>query len=336
MPPALQAMTVALLALAVVLLLVVLLRLPRPDGTAGLVQQQLVELRNRLDGLVAAQRALPATLAEGAREQLGVLGDVRDRLGALQATTRQLERLGQSVGEVERLLQVPKLRGTIGERWLEQLLADVMPSGSFELQYAFRSGERVDAVVRVGDRLVPVDAKFPLEACRRMVLAGSEEERERERRAFLRSVRARVDEIAERYLRPDENTFEFALMYIPAESVYYEAVVRDAGTDGEQGVLEYALARKVVPVSPHTFYAYLLVVLHGLRGLEVEARAREILDGLGALRQQFDAFWTAHDKVGTHLANAARQYEESMRLRGRVEDGFARLGSAPPEGRSGT
>ena len=335
MPPALQAMTVALLALAVVLLLVVLLRLPRPDATAGLVQQQLVELRSRLDGLLAAQRALPAALADGAREQLGVLGDVRDRLGALQATTRQLERLGQSVGEVERLLQVPKLRGTIGERWLEQLLADVMPSGSFELQYPFRSGERVDAVIRVGDRLVPVDAKFPLEACRRMLLAAGEEERERERRTFLRSVRARVDEIAERYVRPDENTFEFALMYIPAESVYYEAVVRDAGTDGEGGVLEYALARKVVPVSPHTFYAYLLVVLHGLRGLEVEARAREILDGLGALRQQFDAFWTAHDKVGTHLTNAARQYEESVRLRGRVEDGFARLASAPEEGGAG-
>jgi DNA recombination protein RmuC len=191
-------------------------------------------------------------------------------------------------------------------------------------------------VIRVGDRLVPVDAKFPLEACRRMLLAASEEERERERRAFLRSVRARIDEIAERYVRPEENTFEFALMYVPAESVYYEAVVRDAGTEGEDGVLEYALARKVVPVSPHTFYAYLLVVLHGLRGLEVEARAREILDGLGALRQQFDAFWTAHDKVGSHLGNAARQYEESVRLRGRVEDGFARLGSAPPEGRSGT
>jgi DNA recombination protein RmuC len=176
-----------------------------------------------------------------------------------------------------------------------------------------------------------VDAKFPLEACRRMLAATSEEERERERRAFLRSVRARVDEIAERYLRPEERTFEFALMYIPAESVYYEAVVRDAGAEGEEGVLEYALARKVVPVSPHTFYAYLLVVLHGLRGLEVEERAREILDGLGALRQQFDGFWTAHDKVGGHLANAQRQYEESVRLRGRVEDGFARLGAAPPE-----
>jgi DNA recombination protein RmuC len=335
MPPVLQAAIVALLLLAVALLFVVLLRRPPQDGTATLVQQQLVELRGRLDALASAQRALPAAVADGAREQLGVLGDVRDRLGALQATTRQLERLGESVGEVERLLQVPKLRGTIGERWLEQLLSDVMPSGSFELQYAFRSGERVDAVVRVGDRLVPVDAKFPLEACRRMLLATTEEESERERRVFLRSVRARVDEIAERYLRPEENTFEFAFMYVPAESVYYEAVVRDAGGDGDGGLLEYALARKVVPVSPHTFYVYLLVVLHGLKGLEVEARAREILDGLGALRQQFDAFWTAHDKVGTHLTNAARQYEETVRLRARVEDGFARLASAPPEARSG-
>jgi DNA recombination protein RmuC len=333
MPPALQAMTVALAALAVVLLLVVLLRLPRPDGTAGLVQQQLVELRSRLDGLVAAQRALPATLAEGAREQLGVLGDVRDRLGALQATTRQLERLGQSVGEVERLLQVPKLRGTIGERWLEQLLADVMPSGSFELQYAFRSGERVDAVIRVGDRLVPVDAKFPLEACRRMLLAASEEASAEAARSCGRcapgSTRSPTATSGRRRTRSSSP------QRTSRRSVYYEAVVRDAGTEGADGVLEYALARKVVPVSPHTFYAYLLVVLHGLRGLEVEARAREILDGLGALRQQFDAFWTAHGKVGSHLANAARQYEESVRLRGRVEDGFARLASAPEEGGAG-
>jgi len=327
--PALQLVVAALLALCVALLLVVVFRRAPSDGVAALVQQQLVELRGRMDALAAAQRELPAVLAQGAREQVNVLGDVRDRLGALQATTSEIERLGQSVGEVERLLQVPKLRGTIGERWLEQLLADVMPNGSYQLQYTFRSGERVDAVLQVGERLVPVDAKFPLDACRRMLDATDPAEQERERRQFARSVKGLVDQIADKYLRPDEGTLEFALMYVPSESVYYEAFVRDAAADDETSAIGYALRRQVVPVSPHTFYAYLLVILHGLKGLEVERRAREILDGLGALRQQFDAFWTAHEKVGTHLGNAARQYEESVRLRGRVEDGFARLAAAP-------
>ena len=322
MPGAFQIIVVLGFVVTVALLAVLVMR--RDGAGEAAVRQQLGELRGRLDAVAAAQTALPAAVAEGARAQLGVLGDVRDRLGDLQATTRQLEQLGRSVGEVERLLQVPKLRGTIGERWLEQLLSDVMPEGSFASQYAFRSGERVDAVIKVGGRLVPVDAKFPLEAYRRVATATTDDDRERERRALLRSVRARVDEIADKYIRPDEGTFDFALMYVPAEGVYYDAVVRES--DGDAGVLAYALQRRVIPVSPHTFHAYLTVVLHGLKGLEVEARAREILDGLGALRQQFDALWGAYEKVGAHLRNAARQYDETERLRGGVAQGFDRLG----------
>lgn len=324
MSDALQLALVAGVALSVILLLVIVLRRPPADATPSLVQQQLVELRRRLDELASAQRALPATLAEGAREQAGVLADVRERLGALGEATRRLETLGAAVTDVQQLLQVPKLRGTVGELWLEELMAQVLPPAAFATQHAFHSGERVDAVLQLGGRLVPVDAKFPLESCRRMLAARDEGERERERRAFLRSVRARIDEIADKYIRPDEGTYDFALMYVPAEGVYYEAVVRDAGTE-EDGVLTYALEKRVVPVSPHTFYAYLLVILHGLKGLEVEARAREILDGLGALRQEFAAFWTAHEKAGTHLQNAARQYDESVRLRNRVETGFERM-----------
>lgn len=330
MSDAVQVLLVAGVALTVVLLVVVAFRRPAADPTAALVQQQLVEMRRRLDELAAAQRALPAAVADGAREQAGVLADVRERLGALGEATRRLESLGAAVADVQQLLQVPRLRGTLGELWLEELIGQVLPPAAFTVQHTFRTGERVDAVLRLGDRLVPVDAKFPLEACRRMLAATDDAERERERRTFLRSVRVRIDEIADRYIRPEEGTYDFALMYVPAEAVYYEAVVRDADA-GDESVIAYALERRVVPVSPHTFYAYLLVILHGLKGLAVEARAREILDGLGALRQQFDAFWAAHEKVGTHLGNAARQYDESARLRARVEGGFTRLASGPPE-----
>src|SRR6266700_2279277 len=193
MPPA---VAIAILIL-VALLVVVLLRRPGGERAAGLIQQQLIELRAKFDHLVAAQQELP----------------------------KRLETMGETVSDVQQLLQVPKLRGTIGEVWLAELLQQILPASHYEMQYTFRSGERVDAVLKLGDRLVPVDAKFPLEACQRM-LAASGAEQERERRAFTRSLKDRIDEIADKYIRPDEGTYEFALMYIPAENVYYEAVMR--------------------------------------------------------------------------------------------------------------
>jgi DNA recombination protein RmuC len=286
-----------------------------------LIQQQLIELRARFDQLVAAQQDVPKAIAQGSAAQASLLSDVRERLGALGEATRRLETVGASVTEVQRLLQVPKLRGTIGEIWLEELLRQILPTSHYEMQHAFRSGERVDAALKLGDRLVAVDAKFPLEACQRM-LAADGAEAERERRLFARSLKDRIDEIADKYIRPDEGTYDFALMYIPAENVYYEAVLRAEDPEDAKSVLGHAMRRRVIPVSPHTFYAYLLVILHGLKGMQVERQAREIQERLGGLRQQFDGFWAAYETVGAHLANAQKKFEESERHAGRVQDRF--------------
>ncbi len=328
MPPA---VALAILIL-VALLVVVLLRRPGGERAAGLIQQQLIELRAKFDHLVAAQQELPKALAQGSAEQTRVLQDVRERLGQLGEVAKRLETMGETVSDVQQLLQVPKLRGTIGEVWLAELLQQILPASHYEMQYTFRSGERVDAVLKLGDRLVPVDAKFPLEACQRM-LAASGAEQERERRAFTRSLKDRIDEIADKYIRPDEGTYEFALMYIPAENVYYEAVMRAEDPGDGKSVLGHAMRRRVIPVSPHTFYAYLLVILHGLKGMRVEQRAREIQEQLGGLRQQFAAFWSAFQTVGTHLGNAHKKFEESARHAGRVRDRFEQIagGEAVPE-----
>src|SRR5260370_16574122 len=179
MPPA---VAIAVLVLAV-LLLAVVLRRPAGERAASLIQQQLIELRTRFEQLVAAQQEVPKALAQGSAEQGRVLHDVRDRLGQLGEGRGGLETMGETVSEVEQLLQVPKLRGTIGELWLEELLEQVLPASHYEMQHPFRSGERVDAVLKLGDRLVPVDAKFPLEACQRM-LAAPGPDRERVRRGF--------------------------------------------------------------------------------------------------------------------------------------------------------
>ena len=330
-------MTTAILVLLVLilaLLLVLLVRRPAGDAEGQLLQQQLVEMRGRLDALAAAQLELPRALAEGRAaqthadgEQLRTLADLRERLAQLGEATRRVEAVGATVAEVQQLLKVPKLRGTLGETWLEELLREVLPAPLFTMQYAFRSGERVDAVLRLGGRLVPVDAKFPLEACQRMLQAEGDAAI-RERREFRRSLRARVDEIATKYIRPDEGTYEFALMYVPAENVYYEAVVRGEDLADDGSVVGYALGRKVIPVSPNTFYAYLSAILHGLRGLEVEERAREILAALGALALDFGRFQRAYELVGTHLGNAQRQHEEAGRLGVRIVERFERLREA--------
>lgn len=315
------AIALAGLVFLVVVLVLALLRRPAGEHAVDLIQQQLIELRGRFDQLVAAQQEVPTALAQGSAEQARLLSDVRERLGALGEATRRLETVGVTVSEVQQLLQVPKLRGTIGEIWLEELLRQILPASHYEMQYGFRSGERVDAALKLGDRLVAVDAKFPLESCQRM-LAASGAQAEHERRAFARSLKERIDEIADRYIRPDEGTYDFALMYIPAENVYYEAVLRAEDPEDAKSVLGHAMRRRVIPVSPHTFYAYLLVILHGLKGMRVEQQAREIEERLGALRQQFDAFWTAFETVGAHLANAQKKFDESERHAGRVRDRF--------------
>ena len=304
-------LVVALLVVAVALLVVLVTRRPpAPGNEAALLQQQLIEVRKRLEALNTSQG--------------NAVGDVRERLGRLAEATQRLEAVGQSVVKVQELLQVPRLRGTLGEVWLEELLRQILPAGIYATQHAFRSGEKVDAVIHVGDRLVPVDAKFPLEAFQRM-LAADAAGAERERRAFRRSLRERIDEIADKYIKPDEGTFEFALMYVPAESVYYEAVVRGEQLEDGDSVVGYALGRKVIPVSPNTFYAYLAAILHGLKGLEVEKEARAILESLGGLQQQFARYDEAFRLVGKHLDHAGRQYAEAERQFGLIEERFEKI-----------
>jgi len=322
-------------------------------GESGLLQQQLIEMRGRLEVLAETQREIPRALAEGRAEQVEMLtdhlgalarrvrsdlevtrssvddrlhgagravADVRERLGQLMEATTRVEALGREVAEVQQLLRVPNLRGALGEIWLEQLLREVFPSARYRMQHTFGNGTRVDAVLELGGRLVPIDAKFPLEACRRM-LVGNEAEQERERRAFHRSLRARIDEIADKYIRPDEGTYDFALMYVPAERVYHEAVVAGLDANGD-GILAYALGRQVIPVSPNTLYAYLMAIVHGLRGLRVEERAREILGALDRLRTDLDRFHRTHEVLGRHLDNAHKQYTEADKQLGVIEEQF--------------
>jgi DNA recombination protein RmuC len=176
----------------------------------------------------------------------------------------------------------------------------------------------VDAAIRIGERIVPIDAKFPLENFRRMLGEADEAQRRQHRKAFGRDVKARVDEIAKKYILPDEGTYDFALMYVPAENVYYEIAVRPEDS-GEEPIAAYALSRRVVPVSPNSIFAYLQVIVLGLKGLRIEANARRIQEDLARLGGDVAKLRQPLATLGRHLGNAQKQYDDAQRELDKLE-----------------
>ena len=296
---------------AVVVVLVVFLReqsKPQlPDQSLLLMQQQLGTLQQRLDafGQTVAENLQQSTASMNTRldNAAKVVGDLREKVG-------QIHEVGKAAAELVNILRAPKLRGGMGELFLGDLLAQILPPEHYRLQHTFQSGEKVDAAIQVGQRLVPVDAKFPYENFRRVVEAGTDADRLTARKQFLRDVRKHVDAIADKYILQDEATYDFALMYVPAENVYYETIIKqDAGEEHE--LLGYALQKHVIPVSPNSFYAYLQTILLGLKGMQVEVRAQEILASLQRLRGDFDRLAENFRLVGKHLTNATGSYADT-------------------------
>ncbi len=331
----------AVLILACCLLMVLLARrrsaVQSPDQVTLTVQQQTDAIRSDLrDNLRAMTDNLNQQLHfVGSQLQMQtqnvgtrldnatrVIGDVQNNLGALGRAAEEIKELGESVSKLDNLLRAPKIRGGIGEYLLEDLLRQVLPVDHFSLQYRFRNGTVVDAVISTSDRLTPVDAKFPLENFRKMTEASLEEERRVHRRGFLNDVRKHIDSIADKYILPDEGTFPFAFMYIPAENIYYEIILNRENPDNF-GLYSYAMERKVIPVSPNSLYAYLLVITLGLRGLKIEERARDIQDTLLGLQGAIFRLRDTFDTLGTHLENARRKYEDVdkqlLRFEGKLE-----------------
>jgi DNA recombination protein RmuC len=238
---------------------------------------------------------------------------IHERLGKVdEATTQMLER-AKDLARLEQALRPPKARGGFGELLLENLLRDRLPATAYEMQYTFDSGERVDAVVRV-DRDIPVDSKFPLDNYNRLVEAETDDERQLAERQFARDVKQHIDAIATKYIRPDEGTYDFAFMYIPVEAVYYELACGKTGA-----LLSYAHEHRVFPVSPTTFTAYLQVIALGLRGMQIEQHAHEVMGYVAELQRDFDRFADDFDKIGTHLGHAQSKYHEAGKRLDRFE-----------------
>jgi len=274
------------------------------DSSTRLISQVNERLKENSEILQKTQQTLGERLDNAAR----VVGNVQKSLGGLEEANRKIYEVGKDIASLQEILSSPKLRGGLGEFFLGDLLAQIFPADHFATQFAFRSGDKVDAVIKLGGSMVPVDSKFPLENFRRMLDGATDEEKGRAKRQFVADVKKHIDAIASKYILPDEGTYDFALMYIPAENVYYETIIKDDST-GDRSLSQYALSKKVIPVSPNSFYAYLQAIVLGLKGMKIEEHAKEILQSLIRLQGDFSRFKEEFNVLGKHLGHAQASFQ---------------------------
>jgi len=280
----------------------------------GKQMEGLVALRESLD---SASRGLNERLAEGTSSldrRLAVVSEIENKLGQLQRQTEHLQEIGQNIQQLADLLKPPKLRGGLGELLLENLLSQILPPALFETQYSFAGGQRVDAVIKLGDRLLPIDSKFPLEAFQRLT-GGTEGELSH--KEFAKAIKVQVDNIAGKYLLPEQNTTDFAVMYIPSEAVYYRLVA-----DEDSDLLSYALAKKVIPSSPGHLYAFLASVAAVAAEAGLAGNRREVSAVLSSLGESLARLDGLHQR----MAGSARVLGLSLdKARGETETMQRRL-----------
>jgi DNA recombination protein RmuC len=269
---------------------------------------------------------LTKLVGEKVEGSMGVFGQVQQSLGQLAERTQQIQEVGKNISSLREILRSPKPRGILGELFLEELLKDSLSIGYYQLQYRFKNGEIVDAIVRIGENLVPIDSKFPLESFENMVAAEAEEDETKKiksRRAFTQTVKGHID-VVSKYIRPDENTFDFALMYVPAENIYYETICQG-------GIHAYCMEKRVFLVSPNSFNAYLQAIVLGLKGLHIEKTARDILGHLVSLQDDFNDFQNDYEVLGGHIQHASQKYDDSGRKLTKLGGKLQLAGKTPVE-----
>lgn len=285
------------------------------SANIGLLQQQLEALKSTQDNtkekLAQSLQTGQDTISRSLQSSQQVLSQLNNQIGRLEGTNKQMLQMGSEVKRLQDIMASPKLRGQMGEWSLQNLLENILPRDSYELQHTFKDGKVVDALVKMADFSVPIDAKFPLPGFEAMLKAETDEEKARVRKQFQNDVVKHIDKIATDYIRPAEGTLDFALMYIPAENVYYETIVKYP--DDTKDILQYSLDKKVIPVSPNLLYAYLMTVVMGLHGLQIEKQAAEIRQNLKKLNADFAEFLSHWDILGTHIRNAYGKYDEGQR-----------------------
>lgn len=293
--------------------------LQKPQNDQAMIEwlktmQQSLEVTNRTlnESMQANSTHMVRTLQENSKQ----LNDRLDKASAVMkevgVEVGQMSEIGRSMRELQDFLKSPKLRGNIGEQVLKDLITQIFPKNSFHLQYQFKTGDKVDAAIQTDAGILPIDSKFPMENFQKYSKAETENEKEQYKKEFGRDVKKHIDAIARKYILPDEGTMDFALMYVPSESVFYELV-------NMEQIIDYARTQRIYIVSPSTLYAHLQTILLSFEGKKIEQQSKEVFRILRALQIDYEKVNESLDTLGKHIGNASNQYSN-------VNKGFNTLG----------
>lgn len=300
----------------------------RVGDVAKTVDSKITDMSRNVDGkLNESHRQMQDTVRHQTNESFRLLKDVTERLVKLDETNKQVVSFTDQLQSLQDILKNPKQRGILGEYYLETLLKNVMPPGSYEMQYKFKDGEIVDAIVRVKDKLIPVDSKFSLENYNRLVEEKNDQEKLRLEKLFVGDLKMRIQETS-KYIRPSEGTMDFAFMFIPHEAIYYDLLVNKIGavTEDTDNLIQRAANKyKVIIVSPTSFLAYLQTVLQGLKSMQIEETAKDIIQRVGELGKHLKAYEDYHNKLGNNLATVVNQYMGASKELKKVDKDIMRI-----------
>jgi len=326
--------------IAVVLLLNQRLRELKNSNAVELMKSDVTELtrsiamlqQNMGDKLDRGNMAMQTSVQRQLGESAKLVADVTQRLAKLDETNRRVVDVADELKTLQNVLQNPKQRGVFGEYYLQSVLENVLPPGQFQMQYKFMDGETVDAALFLErGQILPIDSKFSLENYNRMIEATDKSERDRLLQKVKADLKGRIDETS-KYIRPSEKTMDFAFMFIPSESLYYDLLITNVGTGGSsRDLIEYAFRdKRVIIVSPTSFMAYLQTVLQGLRSLQIEEQAKDIQIRVGKLGLHIGKFEEYMQKLGSALGTTVNHYNAAHKELGKVDKDIVKIASSDP------
>jgi DNA recombination protein RmuC len=328
---------IVVIVIAIITMIMLFFRRPQATKTDDvglkLILEQINELNRTVDDKIGrGHKDMRESMQVQLSESNKMIRDVTASLTNLQETNKQVVSFADQLQSLQDILKNPKHRGILGEYYLETLLQNVLAPTQYQMQYAFANGEIVDAAVFVKDKIIPIDSKFSLENYNKLVEEKNPVEKEKLEKAFVNDLKARIIETS-KYVRPSENTMEFAFMFIPHEAIYYDLIINKIGAVAEEtdNLIQRAANKyKVIIVSPTSFMAYLQTVLQGLKALQIEETAKDIIkrvDDLGSHLKKYEEY---HSKLGTTLNTVVNHYNNSNKELKKVDKDILRItGQAP-------
>jgi len=294
------------------------------DAALLLIQNQIQEIIRTLDSKMSETNK---SIEEQFSKNIEIIKDITEKLTRLDETNKQVVNFTDQLKKLEDVLTNPKQRGVLGEYYLETVLKNVLPPSTYQMQYEFKDGTKVDAAIFIRNKVIPIDSKFSLENYNRILEATSDQEKRKLEEAFKNDLKLRIEETA-KYIRPEEGTMEFAFMFIPSEAIYYDLLVNKIGAvkSNTRDLIQYAAGeKKVIIVSPTSFLAYLQTVLQGLKALEIEESAKEIKKRVEELARHLSSYESYMQKLGNHLATTVSMYNSAYKELSKIDKDVYRI-----------